>query len=87
MQVNLTTSPGVSVRGLEQPPAARPAERPADRTEFSQFEALNRALDEEPEVREAEVQRAKDLFASVQYPPVELIHRISRLLARRWDSL
>lgn len=87
MQVNLTTNPGVSVRGVEQPPVARTAERPVDEAEFSQFEALDRALEDEPDVRAEEVKRARDLFSSVQYPPVQLIHRISRLLARRWNEL
>jgi hypothetical protein len=86
MQINLTTNPGVNVRGVEQPPAARTAERPGDKAEFSQFEAINRALEDEPDVRPEEVARARDLFASVQYPPVQLIHRISRLIARGWDG-
>jgi hypothetical protein len=87
MQVNLTTNPGATVRGVEQSLAARPVERPVDQAEFSQFEAINHALDSEPEVRAREVERAKDLFTSVQYPPVQLIHRISRLLARQWGDV
>jgi hypothetical protein len=86
MQVNLTTSPGLSVRGVEQPSEARASERPRDQAEFSHVEALNRALDEVPAVRREKVERAKDLFTSVQYPPLQLIYRISALLAKEWDT-
>jgi hypothetical protein len=86
MQVNLVTSPDLSVRSVEQPRATRAPDTAADEAEFSHAEALNRALEQVPEVRASKVERAKDLFTSVPYPPVEMIHRISRLLAKEWSN-
>ena len=45
------------------------------------------ALDDSPAVRDAEVARTAKLVPSVQYPPTELIQRISRLLANNWNHL
>jgi hypothetical protein len=53
---------------------------------FSRAEALNKALEETPDARTEDVLRAKDLFNQVQYPPVQIIHRLSRLLAKEWTS-
>ena len=86
MQINLTTSPGISVRSLESPTTVRAPKRSGDQAEFSHVESLNRALDETPDVRTEEMLRARDLFNQVQYPPVQMIHRLSRLLAREWTS-
>jgi hypothetical protein len=86
MQVNLITSPSMSARGLEQLPAALETKRPGDKAVFSQAEALNRALDAVSDTRTEEMLRARDLFNQVQYPPVQMIHRLSRLLAKEWSS-
>jgi hypothetical protein len=86
MEIKFTTIPGISVRGLEQPRPVRQLEQAGDEAEFNQVKALDRALEEIPDVRTEEMLRAKDLFASVQYPPIQLIHRISRLLAKEWDQ-
>jgi hypothetical protein len=86
MQVNLNTSPNLSVRGLESPPVAREPKGPSDQAVFNSAAALDRALAEVPEVRAENVQRAKDLFTSVQYPPVQMISRISRLVAVQWNA-
>ena len=86
MQVNLTVTPGTPVRSTETSPAAPAAAGRPDEAVFSRHEALDRALNDDPEVRADEVERTRDLFLSVQYPPVQLIHRISRLLARDWTT-
>ena len=49
---------------------------------FSRAEGLNQALQGEPEVREAELERAIALVGQVQWPPMETIRRIANLLAR-----
>jgi hypothetical protein len=86
MQVNLTVTPGAPVRSTEASPKAPTAARRTDEAVFSRHEALDRALKDDPDVRTGEVERLRDLFESVQYPPVQLIHRISRLLARDWNT-
>jgi hypothetical protein len=86
MQVNLTTSPSIAVQAVEPPPAARPRARSADRAEFRHADALRHALDQAPDLRQDAVERARDLFHQVRYPPVEIIERISRLLASEWTG-
>jgi hypothetical protein len=88
MQVNLTTHSDLSVRNPATPATPPPSARTGqDEAKFSQTEALDRALQDVPDVRQEEVDRARDLFTSVQYPPVKLIARLSRLLARDWHRL
>ena len=86
MQVNQITNPGQVVRNAEAAAPARVPTRTGDQAEFSASEALNRALDDSPPVRGEEVARGQALAQNVQYPPTELIQRISRLLANNWTS-
>jgi hypothetical protein len=71
---------------METSPAAPAAAERTDEAIFSRHDALDRAQQDNPDVRPEEVERTRDLFTSVQYPPVQLIHRISRLLARDWTT-
>ncbi len=52
-----------------------------DNVQFEQTAALERSLKETPDVRSDVVDRAKDLVSSPNYPPPEVIKRISNLLA------
>lgn len=70
----------------EAAPAASPAQRPS-KTEavaaFHDAEALNNALKEQDEVRNAKVEKALNLIGQVQWPPAETIRRIANLLAMK----
>jgi hypothetical protein len=77
---------GTPVRGTEAPATAPVTSERTDEAVFSRHDALDRALKDDPDVRADAVGRTRDLFLSVQYPPVQLIHRISRLLARDWTN-
>ena len=87
MQVNPIRNPGLVVRPPEAAVPGRLASPAVDQAEFGASAALNRALDDSPAVRDAEVARTAKLVPSVQYPPTELIQRISRLLANNWNHL
>jgi len=86
MQVNSISSHGVSSPCPEQRAAALTSPPGPDQAEFTKSHSLDRLLEESPEVRAGEVGRAKVLASSVQYPPEELIDRISNLLARHWNE-
>lgn len=80
MQVNtnsirLPATPGVS-QDTPKTTRAQSAE-----PHFESAEALNQALKAEPDVRRNEVERATRLVETKNYPPPELINRLSRLLA------
>ena len=65
-------------------PAHAPVQAPElgqDRLALDQADNLNRALEQTPVSRPDEVARAKTLVQTVSYPPIELIHKISTLLA------
>lgn len=86
MQVNPITNPGLILRNAEAVATARVAGKTGDQAEFNASAALNKALDDSPSVRGEEVARIATLTKNVQYPPAELIQRISRLLADNWNS-
>jgi hypothetical protein len=85
MQVNPVNRPALPAEPIHSstPASSRPESAPAN---FSGTESLNRALDEQKPARAEEVQRGRELMADLQYPPQELIRRLSRLLAERWDG-
>ena len=85
MQINPRTNSGAVVRQTESAAPARAPRKPGDQVEFAAAEALNRALESSPEVRNEQVARGEAVASSVQYPPTELIRRISRLLANNWN--
>jgi len=61
--------------------AARRATQPKEEVYYSRLENLKTALDDTPEVRVAEVKRAKGLVDDPKYPPAEGVRRIANLLA------
>jgi len=50
------------------------------------MESLARAMDSVPEVRANAIERGRELFSSVLYPPTAIIRGISRLVARNLDK-
>ena len=86
MQINSITNAGAVIRQPESAAPARVPKKAGDQAEFAGAEALNSALESAPEVRSEEVARGEAVASSVQYPPVEMIRRISRLLANNWIS-
>jgi hypothetical protein len=85
MQVNPINRPTVDAAGAARPVTASATEQ-TDQGSFRGAEALNQALAAEEPVRASEVQRGRELMANVQYPPTEMIRRLSRLLADNWES-
>lgn len=87
MQVNFTTRVSPPVAGVRPASPLRSGAQGADRAEFAQTDALQRALEQTPDIRPEAVWRARDLFQQVPYPPVEIIQGISRLLANEWTGI
>ncbi|MBM3847904.1 MAG: hypothetical protein FJ405_16665 [Verrucomicrobia bacterium] len=82
MQIN-TQYIRTPLAGARAPVAARhePAEAGEVGDSFASTAALNEALKAVPEIRQEEIKRATALVESKDYPPQELIDRLSRLLA------
>ena len=83
MQVNPLSSHGLELRAAAQRPPAPAKGGTEDQAVFSQTQGLEQALKNAPDVRDAEVIRAKHLISSLKYPPDDLIDRISQLVAQR----
>jgi hypothetical protein len=66
-------------------PANKPAERPSkvaeDKAVFAEAAALERALEDTPDVRVEEVERAQRAVGEPDYPPRETLRKIANLLA------
>ena len=86
MQVNSISSQGITAPSAEPRSVSRAPQSEQDQAEFTEARSLDNALGATPEIRGGEVGRAKVLASSVQYPPEELIDRISNLLARHWNN-
>lgn len=59
--------------------------REQDEANFATTEAVQAALRGAPEVRTAEVERARSLIDKTVYPPEETIAKIANLMAMRVD--
>jgi hypothetical protein len=81
MDVELNLNRVGPVSPPQAPPRTREAGEVADKTEFSGSEALTQALDQVPDARPGQVERARQLVGSVKYPPDETLSRIATLLA------
>ena len=84
MHVNLNIRTDISVQGDSPAPARRPEAKGTDHATFTQTAAVERALRDQPESRPEAVVRGEAVIGSPQYPPLEGIKRISRLLAANW---
>jgi hypothetical protein len=82
MQIDPNLSVGALARTASQPPAAAPkAKIEHDHATFGQSDALQQALKDTPAVRGDKVEQAIVLIGQVDYPPPQVIRRISSLLA------
>jgi len=79
MEVN--TNLNVGGVGGPTPPKRPAASRPSDAASFTSSAALDKALKSLPSTRADAVERARTLTSDVNYPPLETIRKISRLLA------
>ncbi len=64
-----------------RPVKSRPAAEASAEAAFVDSARLDQAMNEAPDIRPEAVQRGKELIGSVQYPPVETMNKIARLLA------
>jgi hypothetical protein len=66
-------------------PVARQQETPSvsDNTSFTATDSLEARLNVLPTVRPEQVDQAKSLLSNPNYPPVELLDRIAKLLAEQ----
>lgn len=67
-------------RAVSQPRAQTTVKANKNEPSFSNSEALQNALRQVPDVRQAEVARATSLVNSAQYPPSEVMHKLANLL-------
>ena len=81
MEINPTLNIQSVIRAAV--PAAGPPVNSASRDQvaFEHSVALNRGLEETPDVRADAVERAKSLISQSSYPPLEILDRVARLLA------
>lgn len=83
MRINPNSEPlGVTITPAQT--EARVPRLEADKLSLDTSEKLNRALtflEQAPAMRAEKVAQAKRLIADISYPPPELIHRISALIA------
>jgi hypothetical protein len=89
MQIHSVTNNEVTVASAELRAAAKsassePRERPG--TVEGAAGDITRAWDSVPDVRADAVQRGRELYANVPYPPTEIVDGISRLLTRFWQG-
>ena len=86
MQVNPNNSPGEVSRVEPYRPSPLAAKLEHEQTDFTHVAALNNALQDVPQVRTEEVERAKKLIQDANYPPPYALVRIARLLAMHWSD-
>ena len=86
MQVNTNLNTASIAKVTTEAPVRTAPARPVSETEFSATDALNNALDQTPDVRPDAVARAANLVSDKDYPPLEIIRRLSRLFARGADN-
>jgi hypothetical protein len=86
MQVNLNIRPELPVQGSTPPAGVRENPKAVDRATFERSAAVERALHQQPDMRQEMVAKGEAVIGSPQYPPLEGIRRISRLLAAKWPK-
>ena len=85
MEVKLHASS--EVRPELKPAPVRDNKPTVVESSFGRAEALDQAMASEPALRAEVVAAAEQLLRARQYPPPELIGRISRLLGEHWENL
>lgn len=86
MNINQISASDRVLFGPDRPVASRSNTLSPPPVDLSGSEALNRALDNVPNVRKDKVDRLRVEAASLHYPPEELIRGISRLIAEQLNE-
>jgi hypothetical protein len=86
MHINPNNFVGQIARTDVKPQTPLESKAVLDRADFNRAANLNRSLQELPDVRLEEVERAKKLVQDVNYPPPYAMLRLARLLAIHLDS-
>jgi len=84
MQIESNYNAGAVQRTPPSTPAAKTAKPAVHAPAFQDAEKLNAALKNTPDVRADKVERAKELVSQIQWPPAEVINRISKLVAMHY---
>ncbi|MEY2411158.1 MAG: hypothetical protein QOF48_3828 [Verrucomicrobiota bacterium] len=84
MQVNFNIRPDIGVQGEPAVASRRVETQGGDQTNFNQTAAIENAFNDVPDARPEVVARGEQIIGSPQYPPLDGIRRISRLLAANW---
>ena len=89
MQIPSVSNGEMNVSSAETRAVARPAPVKRDvgvAAAEPPGEAFPRALDAAPDVRPETVEKGRELYQQVLYPPTEIVRGISRLIARHWGD-
>jgi len=81
MQINPNSQVRPVFRMVAHPPAVQKVGAETGPVEFSQVTALNEALQQAPNARAEQINRARKLVGEVDYPPRETMRSIAQLLA------
>ncbi|HOW64083.1 MAG TPA: hypothetical protein P5186_12390 [Candidatus Paceibacterota bacterium] len=85
MQIDPNMSVGSVARMDSRSPAATKNVSNSDQAAFDQSQALENQFNNTPDVRADLVERAVSLIGRVDYPPPQVIRRLSNLLAMSID--
>lgn len=81
MQITPNNNSGPVGRTYWKSSSPAPAPKATDSAQFESAAALNRALEDTPDVRASEIQRARQLISDPSYPSAQTIKRIATTLA------
>jgi hypothetical protein len=87
MEITPNSSVRLTTHTLVSQAKALPPQRGADTAVFDSAEALKQTLQATPLVRPEMVARARQYIGDPQYPPEEIVQRISVLLAMNLDKV
>lgn len=75
------SSSRIPVRSVEARPIRRVQSAPGDAGDFAEANALRQALESTPDVRPEAVEQARALVVTPNYPPEEMVRKLSQLFA------
>jgi hypothetical protein len=86
MQIESNYNAGAVHRTPPSTPATKTVRPAAEAPAFQDAEKLNAALKDTPDVRADKVDKAKALIKEIEWPPTEVINRISKLVAAHYNN-